>query len=139
MPGGQLSARGRLQDKRLTGLKGEDRNTRSGAGLQGLRTKARDVKAQVVVFSSYFYRHRLTFFARQFSTSNQAFICAFKPLDREHGTVFDQNRLADLEPGNFFGNAKAKLNIGALALSQFWSQMKPARWHQRLEPPKWVD
>src|SRR5580765_7029550 len=89
VPRGQLSACGRLQDKGFIGLEGEDRNARSGAGLQGLWTKAGDVKTHVVVFSSYFYRHRLTFFARQFSTSSQAFICAFKPLDREHGPVFD--------------------------------------------------
>src|SRR5215471_7669786 len=139
MLGRQICAAGRFQNQGFASLEGEDCNTRGSTGLQGLRAETGDIKAQVVIFASNFYRDGPPFFSRQLAAAGQTLVSTFKRLDGKNCPALDENRLADFQSGNLFGDAKAKSNIGQLALRQLWSHVEPTDRHQGLEPTERVD
>src|ERR1017187_3436533 len=89
-----------FQQQRFTGLECERGNTRPSAGFEGLRAETGNVKPQVVLLFRDFDRHGAAGRPGQFAAASEAFIGAFKALDRQHSAIFDDHGLTDFEVGD---------------------------------------
>ena len=103
-----------LKQERAASLKGQYRNTRRDASLKCLRTKARDIKPQVMVFPGHFDGDSATSRFGHLAAPSKTSIGALEGLDRERGSFFDHDHLAHLEARHFLREPKSKFNILAL-------------------------
>ena len=72
--------------------------------------------------------------SRKFAAAAQALIGAFKSLHGQDGAFLDDDRLADFQPGNFLGDAKAESDVLLLRVGQSGAERKTGGGHERPEP-----
>src|ERR1039457_6679493 len=130
----ELGASFLFQQEGFAGLKGERGNSRRGAGLKRLRAEAGNVKTQVVLFLGDFNGNGAAAWPGQRAATGEAWIGAFKGLNGQHGALFDQDRLADFQARNLFGDAETKVHIRLLRRRQLWPELETTSRHQGFQP-----
>src|ERR1035437_87691 len=135
----ELCASFLFQQEGFAGLKGERGDSRRGAGLKGLRAEAGNVKTQVVVFLGHFNGNGAAARPGQRTATGEAWIGAFKGLNGQHGALFDQDRLADFQARNLFGDAETKVHIRLLRRRQLWPELETTSRHQGFQPRGGLD
>ena len=68
-----------------------------------------------MVLAGDFHGHGTALLAGKLTASGQTTIGPFKSFRGENRAVLDDNGLADVQAGDFFGDAKAELDVGSLA------------------------
>src|ERR1043165_4971382 len=75
---GNLFASFLFEQKGFSGFEGEDGNPSARAGFESLGSKARNIEAQIVIFTGDFHRDRATTLSGELAATGEAFVCSFK-------------------------------------------------------------
>jgi hypothetical protein len=123
----------------FSGLECEGDDAVGGAGFDGLSADARDIEPHIVVHFGDFDGDGASVAAGQIAATGEARVGAFEAFDGEDDAIFDDDGLADVEPGNFLGDFMTESDVGELVGGEFWAEMKTWAWHEGLQPGERVD